>query len=290
MTIVPFAYKRLSLSQQIITGVQQMAAGNLHDVIPVKGRGSMADLAGHLNQMQIGFKTLLDKEMRIERLKTELIANVSHDLKTPLTSIINYVDLLKQKDLPSDTIESYVQVVDRKTQRLKVLIDDLLEASKMSSGAVELHMETVNVSSLLSQALAEFSDKIENSEVSFRVQIEHPQITAALDGRKTWRIFENLLSNALKYAMPHTRVHLNLREDHDHVVFTIKNVSAYEIDFEVEELFERFKRGDQSRHTEGSGLGLSIAKSIAELQGGDLQIEMDGDLFKVTVRFKRKPD
>ncbi|GFZ83125.1 hypothetical protein GCM10008018_31390 [Paenibacillus marchantiophytorum] len=250
----------------------------------------MADLAGHLNQMQIGFKTLLDKEMRIERLKTELIANVSHDLKTPLTSIINYVDLLKQKDLPSDTIESYVQVVDRKTQRLKVLIDDLLEASKMSSGAVELHMETVNVSSLLSQALAEFSDKIENSEVSFRVQIEHPQITAALDGRKTWRIFENLLSNALKYAMPHTRVHLNLREDHDHVVFTIKNVSAYEIDFEVEELFERFKRGDQSRHTEGSGLGLSIAKSIAELQGGDLQIEMDGDLFKVTVRFKRKPD
>ena len=167
-----------------------MAAGNLHDIIPVKGRGSMADLAGHLNLVKIGFNTLLDKEMRSERLKTELITNVSHDLKTPLTSIINYVDLLKQKDLPPEKIESYVQVtVDRKTQRLKLLIDDLFEASKMSSGAVGSHMETVNVSSLLSQALAEFSDKIENSEVSFRVQIEHPQITAALDGRKTWRIF-----------------------------------------------------------------------------------------------------
>lgn len=287
VTIVPYAYKRLVLLQRVMTGVQHMAAGNLTDTIPEKGKGQLALLAGNLNNMKTGFKHLLDKEMRSERLKTELITNVSHDLKTPLTSIINYVDLLKQKDLSPETAQSYVEVVDRKTQRLKVLIDDLFEASKMSSGAVEMQVETVNVSSLLSQALAEFSDKIERSEAPFRVQIEHPQITAALDGRKTWRIFENLISNALKYAMPQTRVHLRLYEEQERVIFTIKNVSAYEIDFEAEELFERFKRGDQSRHTEGSGLGLSIAKSIAELQGGELHIEMDADLFKVTVIFRK---
>ncbi|MDR6882568.1 sensor histidine kinase [Bacillus sp. 3255] len=286
-TIVPYVYRRLVRFQRIITTAEQMASGHMTESIPEKGRGHLALLAGQLNNMKAGFKQLLDKEMRSERLKTELITNVSHDLKTPLTSIINYVDLLKQKDLTPETTERYVEVLDRKTQRLKVLIDDLFEASKMSSGAVELQVETVNVSSLLSQALAEFSDKIESSAAGFRIHIEHPQITAALDGRKTWRIFENLISNALKYAMPHTRVHLNLREEQENVIFTIKNVSAYELDFEAEELFERFKRGDQSRHTEGSGLGLSIAKSIAELQGGELHIEMDGDLFKVTVLFRK---
>nr|WP_249866374.1 ATP-binding protein [Paenibacillus konkukensis] len=178
-------------------------------------------------------------------------------------------------------------ILDRKSQRLKVLINDLFEASKMASGAVELTLEDVNVSALLGQALAEYSDKIEAAPLTFRVLIAHPHIRTRLDGKKTWRVLENLLSNALKYSLPGSRVYVALTEDDNHVVLTINNISAYEIDFEVEELFERFKRGDASRHTEGSGLGLAIARSIVELQEGRLQIEIDGDCFKATVTWPK---
>ncbi|MEC0230760.1 sensor histidine kinase [Paenibacillus alba] len=287
-TILPKCVQQIRLFEQILYGVEQMAAGNLTDMIPEKGSGNLSRLAHHVNQMKEGFKASMDNEMKSERMKAELITNVSHDLKTPLTSIINYVDLLKQKDLAPDKVETYIEVLDRKSQRLKVLIDDLFEASKMSSGSVELQVEKVNVSALLEQALAEFSEMMESSPLIFRLQVEHPHIVASLDGRKTWRVFENLISNAIKYAMPNTRVHLSLSEDEDQVFFIIKNVSAFEIDFDAEELFERFKRGDESRQTEGSGLGLAIAKSIMELQGGQLKIDMDGDLFKVTVIMKKK--
>lgn len=168
-----------------------------------------------------------------------------------------------------------------------MLIDDLFEVSQFSSGAVVLALETVNVAALLQQALAECSDKIEASMLHFRIHIERPHIFAQLDGNKTWRVFENLIHNALNYSMPDTRVHLSLTEEQEHVVLKISNVSAYEILFDAQDLFERFKRGDASRNTEGSGLGLAIAKSIIELQGGRLHIEIDGDYFKVTVNLKK---
>ncbi|WP_284638041.1 sensor histidine kinase [Paenibacillus silviterrae] len=285
LIVVPYVMKRIAALHAIFTGAEAVAAGDLHHTVKFSGSGNLQQLAHHLNSMQHGFRKALDSQMRSERLKAELITNVSHDLKTPLTSIINYINLLKNEELTQEQTVRYIEVLDRKTDRLKVLIEDLFEASKMASGAVELQLEKVNVSSLLSQALAEFSDRFAASNLTFKVQVPDHKVYATLDGKKTWRVFENLIGNALKYAMPNTRVHLTLEETDTSVLFTIKNVSAYPIDFEAEELFERFKRGDQSRHTEGSGLGLAIAKSIVDLQGGRLTIELDGDYFKAIVQF-----
>ncbi|KPV56503.1 hypothetical protein QJ48_27245 [Paenibacillus sp. A3] len=286
--VIPYLFRRILTFSRILTSAEAIASGRFDHTIVEKGRGNLARLAHLLNNIKQSIKTSVERETKSERLKSELITNVSHDLKTPLTSIMNYVDLLKRKDLTSETVASYVEVLDRKTQRLKVLIDDLFEASKMASGSVELAVEHVNVADLLQQALAEFSDKIEASTLTFRVRVDNPKVTAPLDGRKTWRVFENLISNALKYALPHTRVHLALTEEADKVVFTINNIAAYELNFDVDEIFERFKRGDTSRNTEGSGLGLAIAKSIVELQGGQLRIDIDGDYFKVRVEFARE--
>lgn len=286
--VIPYLFRRILTFSRILTGAEAIASGRFDHTVEEKGRGNLARLAHLLNNIKQSIKTSVDRETKSERLKSELITNVSHDLKTPLTSIMNYVDLLKRKDLPPETVASYVEVLDQKTQRLKVLIDDLFEASKMASGSVELAVENVNVADLLQQALAEFSDKIEASTLTFRVRVDNPKVTAPLDGRKTWRVFENLISNALKYALPNTRVHLTLTEEADKVVFTINNVAAYELNFDVDEIFERFKRGDTSRNTEGSGLGLAIAKSIVELQGGQLRIDIDGDYFKVRVEFARE--
>jgi signal transduction histidine kinase len=287
LIVLPYILRRIGLMNRILLGASQMAAGHLDTTIKENPRGKLADLAHSLNNIKQGLKHSLEDQMKSERLKSELITNVSHDLKTPLTSIVNYVDLLKREDLSPEDIQNYVQVLERKTDRLKVLIDDLFEAAKMASGSVELNIEQVNVAALLNQAIAECSDKIEQSSLTFRVHIEPQKIYAPLDGKKTWRVFENLISNALKYSLPNTRVHVHLSEDGDKVVLTMKNVSAYEIDFDADELFERFKRADQSRNTEGSGLGLAIAKSIVELQGGTLSIEIDGDYFKVMVIFRR---
>ncbi|MFD2368779.1 histidine kinase dimerization/phospho-acceptor domain-containing protein [Brevibacillus sp. GCM10020057] len=285
--VLPYIFRRIALLNRVLLGASQMAAGDLNTTIVEKPRGKLADLAHSLNNIKQGLQRSVESQMKSERLKSELITNVSHDLKTPLTSIINYVDLLKRDDLTPEDIKSYVDILERKTNRLKVLIDDLFEAAKTASGSVELNIEQVNVSALLNQAIAEFSDKTEESALTFRVNIEQPKIYAPLDGKKTWRVFENLIGNALKYSMPHTRVHIHLAEKQDEVILSIKNVSAYEIDFAADELFERFKRGDQSRNTEGSGLGLAIAKSIVELQGGTLHIDIDGDYFKVIVTFRR---
>ncbi|USG65557.1 ATP-binding protein [Brevibacillus ruminantium] len=285
--VLPYILRRISLMNKIFRGAEEMASGNLDHQIHATGKGNLFRLASNLNNMKQGLKQSLEGQMKSERMKSELITNVSHDLKTPLTSIVNYVNLLKSENLRPEDMSNYIEILDRKTQRLKVLIDDLFEASKMASGAVDLQLENVNVASLLNQALAEFSDKIEDSSLTFRVQVENQQMYAKLDGKKTWRVMENLIVNALKYSMPNTRVYISLHDEDSAVVMSIKNVSAYEIDFDAKELFERFKRGDKSRHTEGSGLGLAIAKSIVELQGGSLSIEIDGDYFKVNVVFPK---
>ncbi|WP_409176250.1 histidine kinase dimerization/phospho-acceptor domain-containing protein [Brevibacillus fortis] len=287
VVVFPYALRRLGLMNRIMKGASEMANGNMNVTIQKVKKGKLSDLAHSLNNITKGLKNAVEEQMKSERMKSELITNVSHDLKTPLTSIINYVTLLKQENLTPEERKDYIDVLDRKSDRLRVLIDDLFDAAKISSGAVELNIEQVNVASLLNQSIAEFSDKIEQSTLSFRVTTEQPKIVAPLDGKKTWRVFENLIGNALKYSMPNTRVLIHLAETQDEVILTFKNVSAYEIDFDAQELFERFKRADQSRHTEGSGLGLAIAKSIVELQGGRLSIDIDGDYFKVMVVFRK---
>ncbi|OAS18236.1 sensor histidine kinase [Paenibacillus oryzisoli] len=288
LVVLPYMMRKIKQLRTIITGVEQMSQGNFDVTLPAKGRGQLSRMAMNINNMKYGLQLSLEKQRVSDRLKTELITNVSHDLKTPLTSIINYVDLLKKEGVSADQSTHYLEVLDRKTQRLKVLIEDLFEASKMASGSTELIWEKVDVSALLTQALAEFSDKIEASSLSFRVNVQSPHMYALLDGKKTWRVFENLIGNALKYALPGTRVYVTLTENREQVIFIIQNISTHELNFGVEELFERFKRGDQSRGTEGSGLGLAIAKSIVELQGGTLSIEIDGDQFKVIAEFEKR--
>jgi signal transduction histidine kinase len=272
---------------KIIKATNEIAAGNLNYNLNDKGSSILSKMAHNINNLQEGVKKAVESQMKSDRLKSELITNVSHDLKTPLTSIINYVDLLKREELTKEEMQDYIGVLDRKTQRLKVLIEDLFEASKMASGAVELNIDKVDVPQLLTQSLAEFDEKIKNSSLTFRVNIPHQKAYANLDGKKTWRVFENLIGNAIKYSQSGTRVYIELVENENNITVTMKNISSYEMDFNVEEIFERFKRGEASRTTEGSGLGLAIAKSIVDLQGGSLNIDIDGDLFKVIVEFKK---
>ncbi len=281
LLVIPLILRFVVSLSALNQGARQLAAGNFDVAIPEKGQWMLSSLAQHLNHMRLTIQQSVEEQTKNERLKSELITNVSHDLKTPLTSIINYVDLLKKHSITSTETLPYIEVLEQKSLRLKTLIDDLFEVSKIVSGAVKLHYEKVDMAALLQQALAEFSDEIQASTLTFRVQNHQPPIFVQLDGKQTWRVFENLISNALKYSLPNTRVYISLTELTDRVMFTMQNVSAYEIDYEVNELFERFKRGDPSRSTEGSGLGLAIAKSIIELQGGQLRIELDGDQFKV---------
>ncbi|TMV46125.1 HAMP domain-containing histidine kinase [Paenibacillus mesophilus] len=283
LLLLPYLFQRLRMFNAMLSGASEIAAGQLNVTFEERGNGQTARMMRQLNNMKLGYQAALERQLRSERQKSELISNVSHDLKTPLTSMINFVDLLKKENLPQHDLNRYVQVLDRKTQRLKVLIDDLFEVSQLTGGAVRPVLEPVNASALLQQALAEFADKIDASGLQFRVHIGNPHMIARLDGKKTWRVFENLIDNALNYSMPNTRVHVSLTEENEYIVLRINNVSAYEINCEAEELFERSKRGDASRHTEGSGLGLAIARSIVELQGGRMFIEIDGDYFKVTV-------
>ncbi len=287
LVIVPYVLEKMSLFNRINKGTEEILSGNFDYTIEVKGKekGSLERLAHNINNIKASSKIALDNQMKSERLKSELITNVSHDLKTPLTSIVNYIDLLRNENLSKDDVRKYVEILEKKSQRLKTLIEDLFEASKMSSGDVELSLQKVDLVALLKQALGEYDEKIKNSSITFKLNIEKQNIYAYLDGMKTWRVFDNLINNALKYSEDNTRVYLSLEEKDNKAVFIIKNISNYELDFEPNEIFERFKRGDKSRNTEGSGLGLAIAKSIVDIQGGTLEIEIDGDLFKVIVTF-----
>ena len=223
-----------------------------------------------------------------QQMKYELITNVSHDLKTPLTAIITYADLLKNPDLTEEERKSYVETLDVKSQRLKVLIEDLFEVSKANSGNVQMNFMDVDVVKLMKEVRVEMSDKIEQSNLDFRWNMQEEKVVLSLDGQRTYRIFENLLNNSIKYAMPFTRVYVDIVNGDSEVVITFKNMSAQELNFDAEHLTERFVRGDSARNSEGSGLGLAIAKSFTELQNGQFDISIDGDLFKVTIRFRKK--
>ncbi|WP_297517778.1 sensor histidine kinase [uncultured Clostridium sp.] len=246
---------------------------------------SLNNIRENLVGIDKGFKIAIEDELKSERMKAELITNVSHDLKTPLTSIINYVDLLQKEGLDDGEKKAYIKILDHKSKRLKVLIEDLFEASKAATGNIQLNIETIDINSVLRQTFAEFKEKIDESELDFKISMPENKVFLNLDGARTWRIFENLIGNALKYSMDRTRVYIDLVEYEDKVVFEIKNISGYELNCNPSELKERFKRADDSRNTEGSGLGLAIANSLVEIQGGRLDIAIDGDLFKVRIIF-----
>lgn len=278
---------RTKTIQAITDNLEQMAHGNNTSDIPVKGDGLIADIANNINIVREGVIISNQKQTNSERLKTELITNVSHDLRTPLTSILNYVDLAKRDNITNEERQEYIEIIDKKSKRLKVLIDDLFEASKMASGAVELYKEQVDLVSLMHQSLAEYEDRFTENHLTLRTKTTDQHMYAYCDGRKMYRVFENLLSNVIKYAQPGTRVYLEMLYEGSEIVITLKNISNYELGFDIVELTERFKRADSSRHTEGSGLGLSIVKSILDLHGAIFELSQDGDLFKVTIKMKK---
>lgn len=269
-------------------GARRMAAG---DMAPVPEKFLFPDERKHaqsLNSIGQGARLAVEKQLKSERLKTELITNVSHDLKTPLTSIISYVDLLKKEGLASEHAPEYVDVLDRQSQRLKKLTEDLVEASKASTGNIQTHPEDVDVNLLLSQAAGEYAERLAAAGLTPVTTLDSGEPHIRADGRLLWRVFDNLLSNACKYALAGTRVYLTTEAKDGEVKIAFRNVSREPLNISAEELMERFVRGDASRNTEGSGLGLSIAKSLTELNHGALELTVDGDLFKATLVFHKK--
>lgn len=264
----------------------EISSGNL-DVKTDDDLGTFNVLKDEIGNIQKGFKKAVEEEVKSQKMKTELISNVSHDLKTPLTSIITYVDLLKDKNLSDEKREKYVDTLDRKSQRLQELIEDLFEVSKANSGNVNLNIVDVDIVSLMKQTLLEVDDKIKNSSLNIRNNFTSDKVILKLDSQRMFRVFENLLVNITKYAMEGSRVYIDIFDKGDCVEISLKNMTADEISFNVEELVERFVRGDKSRNTEGSGLGLAIAKSFVELQGGEFDVSIDGDLFKVVIKFTK---
>ncbi len=271
----------------VLHATEQMAEGDLKISLE-EDLGVFEPIGESLEKVQQGFKKAVVEEAKSQNMKTELITNVSHDLKTPLTAIITYVDLLKKDDISEEERKSYINTLEQKSQRLKVLIEDLFEVSKATSGNVKMNFMDVDVVSLLKQVRSEMSEQIEKSNLSFRWGFPEEKVVLSLDGQKTYRVFENLINNILKYAMPYSRVYIDVAETEKKVQIRFRNVSALELEIETEKLTERFVRGDASRKSEGSGLGLAIAKSFVELQKGSFDIQVDGDLFKVLISFDKE--
>lgn len=273
--------------QKLQEGSKRIASGDLSE--PIDTSKMFWEFKRHgenINKVSDGIALAVEDRMKSERFKTELITNVSHDIKTPLTSIINYVDLIKKEEITDETLKEYIDVLDRQSARLKKLIEDLMEASKASTGNLAVNLEDCDVEVLLTQLIGEFEEKLSANQLEVVVQKpEHPVIVSA-DGRHMWRVFDNLLNNACKYSLSGTRVYISLTEVEHTVTIVFKNISKAALNIESDELMERFVRGDSSRNTEGSGLGLSIAQSLTELMSGTMKLEIDGDLFKVTLTFQ----
>lgn len=277
-----FAFKKVKAFQTIQEGIEIIKGGNLHHRIEVGGKGEFARLSTNVNSITDGLKKAVDSELKSERLKTELITNVSHDIRNPLTSIITYVDLLKNEKDPTK-VDSYIEVLDQKAQRLKLLTDDLFEASKASSGNIPVSLEKIAIVSLITQGLGELNDKIEANGLDIKLNYPEEKVYVTADGRLLWRTIENLLSNIFNYTLTHSRVYIDIEDVGDEIRISFKNISAYELNISADELMERFKRGDESRNSQGSGLGLSIAKNLVEIQKGKFEIHVDGDLFKAMI-------
>lgn len=280
-------YALLSMKQLLEAG-QRIAKGELGCKVDTsKLRGPFKEHGEDLNSITDGMNRAVGERMKSERFRTELITNVSHDIKTPLTSIINYVDLLEKEQPENEKMREYLEVLDRQSAKLKKLIDDLLEASKASSGSLSVNLTECELGILLDQMAGEYSEKLSAAGLELILTKPEESVKIMADGRHMWRIFDNLLNNICKYAQRGTRVYLDLTADALKATVTFRNISATRLNISGDELTERFVRGDSSRNTEGSGLGLSIAQSLAQLQKGALDITVDGDLFKVVLRFDR---
>lgn len=267
-------------------GIKRLAEGDLTYKMDTKHlHGPFRMYAHDLNRISAGMTVEVERRMKSEHLKTELLTNVSHDIKTPLTSIINYVDLLKNQDIASEDAKSYVEVLDRQSHRLKKLLEDLIEASKAATGNITAELAPTDAAELLRQAEGEYNERLREQKLIPVLRIDAETCSILADGRLLWRVFDNLLGNIVKYAMPGTRVYLELSHRSDRCVITVRNISKDELGIEAEELMERFVRGDAARATEGSGLGLSIARSLTECMKGGFDLVLDGDLFKVILDF-----
>lgn len=286
-------YLDIKERQNIVKGIEQIAEGDFsHQIEQENLHGDNLALAKSVNSIGNGIKNAVEISMKDERMKADLITNVSHDIKTPLTSIINYVDLIKREEVDNERVRGYIKVLDEKSQRLKQLTDDLVEASKISSGNINLHFEKINLTELLNQTIGEFSEKFEQKSLTLVMNVNASSAVIEADSRSIWRVMENLFNNIFKYALEGTRVYIAIDDrageniqNQRSVEVSIKNISAMALNCNPEELTERFIRGDESRTTEGSGLGLSIAKNLIEAQHGTFEIQLDGDLFKVILTF-----
>lgn len=275
-------------NDKLKTGIRKISEGEVDYKIPMeKLYGTQKAIAEDINSISEGLDAAVEKSMKSERLKTDLITNVSHDIKTPLTSIINYIDLLKQENLEDPKIQHYIEVLEQKAQRLKTLTEDVVEASKVSSGNISLEYMTLNLTEMIQQTSGEFAEKFAARDLTEVMNIQDGDALIRADGRRTWRILENIYNNAAKYAMKGTRVYADLKMTENTVIFNLKNISEHPLNFAADELTERFIRGDVSRSTEGSGLGLSIAKTLTQMQGGTFELYLDGDLFKVMITFPK---
>ena len=276
---------------RIKKGIEQIASGDLTYQISLSGlRGTNLEMAERVNDIGNGLNRAVEASMKSERLKTDLITNVSHDIKTPLTSIINYVDLLKRENIQDEKIQGYLEILEAKAQRLKVLTEDVVEASKVSSGNIKLEYMDVDLAEMIQQTEVQIAEKFADRNLKVITNLPEQAAVIHVDGRRMWRVLENIYGNAAKYALPGTRVYADLKIEDGKVKFSLKNISEQPLNISADELTERFIRGDVSRSTEGSGLGLSIATSLVKMQGGILQLYLDGDLFKVELEFPRVKD
>ncbi len=279
-----FLYQKTAAVNRIIQGLKWIQEGNLDYTIAPAGGPELEKIADGINHIADGFHSAVKKEVRSERMKTELITNISHDLKTPLTSIIAYIDLLKKEELHGENAQKYLEVLELKSNRLKVLTEDLFEAAKASSGDIAVNMDKIELVQFMQQVLGEMSDKIQKSGLIFVNDIPDDKLYVCADGKLLWRVMGNVLDNVLKYALEGSRVYIDVKKTLKSILITVKNISRDALNIPEEELMERFRRGDVSRHTEGSGLGLSIARDLMQIMGCGFEIEIDGDLFKVIMR------
>lgn len=296
VVVLVFAPRFVRKVDAIKEGLEEVRNGNLAYKIPIdeSKNGELEEIARGINQISEGSHMAVQNEIKNQRMKTELISNVSHDLKTPLTSLVTYIDLLKTEGLDSENAPEYLDVLENKTNRLCVLTDNLFEAAKAASGSMPVKLEKVELVSLVNQSLGEMNQRIQDSDLEFILNNKEENYFVWADGSLMWRVMENILGNALKYAMPNTRVYLDIKEGNgkdgqnsDIIQLEMKNVSKESLNMDPSELMERFTQGDESRNSEGSGLGLSITKDLMKIQNGWFEIKIDGDLFKCIVVLKK---
>jgi signal transduction histidine kinase len=300
LTMIPFmglltipaalylAYRQVKDFIKLKAGIKDVRKGIYSGEIEITGKSEFAALAVDVNEIALGLSDEVERRTKSERLKTELIVNVSHDIRTPLTSLITYADLLSREieneEIDSENIKKYAGIIAQKSDRLKTLTDDLFESAKAASGNISVNLENVEINALLIQALAEFDEKIKQSSLEFKLFVPQEKVTATADGKLLWRVIENLMSNTIRYSLENSRVYIDVSQDESSVFIEIKNISKAQLNIREDEVTERFKRGDLSRNSQGSGLGLDIASSLMQCQNGSLTVKIDGDLFKVCIK------